>query len=160
MAPEGELGLDGQRKAGKLYAEIDRTGFYRGTAKKEDRSLMNITFRLPSEELEKKFDKEATAAGLDPVLVLAVIGVESGWEPQAVSERGARGLMQLRRAALESEERLAGLTPGATSKASLALRSAAASTASEPSRTGSPESRRTTEAPSLAESMTSLARPL
>jgi phosphoserine aminotransferase len=54
-----------ERKGGKLYAEIDRTGFYRGTAKKEDRSLMNITFRLPNEELEKKFDKEATAAGLD-----------------------------------------------------------------------------------------------
>ena len=48
-----------------LYAEIDRTGFYRGTAQKESRSLMNVTFRLPSEELEKTFDKEATAAGLD-----------------------------------------------------------------------------------------------
>ena len=54
-----------QRKAGKLYAEIDRTGFYRGTAQKESRSLMNVTFRLPSEDLEKAFDKEATAAGLD-----------------------------------------------------------------------------------------------
>ena len=63
-------GLEGiakvnERKAGKLYAEINRTGFYRGTAKKEDRSLMNITFRLPSEDLEKTFDKEATAAGFD-----------------------------------------------------------------------------------------------
>jgi phosphoserine aminotransferase len=54
-----------QRKASKLYAEIDRTGFYRGTAQKASRSLMNVTFRLPSEELEKAFDKEATAAGLD-----------------------------------------------------------------------------------------------
>ncbi len=54
-----------QRKAGKLYAEIDRSGFYRGTAKKEDRSLMNVTFRLPSEELESKFNKESTAAGFD-----------------------------------------------------------------------------------------------
>jgi phosphoserine aminotransferase len=53
------------RKAGKLYAEIDRTGFYRGTAERESRSLMNVTFRLPSEELEKAFDKQATAAGLD-----------------------------------------------------------------------------------------------
>jgi phosphoserine aminotransferase len=53
------------RKAGKLYAEIDRTGFYRGTARKESRSLMNVTFRLPTEELEKQFDKEATANGLD-----------------------------------------------------------------------------------------------
>jgi phosphoserine aminotransferase len=54
-----------QRKAGKLYAEVDRTGFYRGTALKDSRSLMNVTFRLPSEELEKMFDKEATANGLD-----------------------------------------------------------------------------------------------
>ncbi len=54
-----------QRKAGKLYAEIDRTGFYRGTAQKDSRSLMNITFRLGSEALEKIFEKDATAAGLD-----------------------------------------------------------------------------------------------
>ena len=54
-----------QRKAGKLYAEIDRTGFYRGTAKNEDRSLMNVTFRLATEELEKTFVRESTAAGFD-----------------------------------------------------------------------------------------------
>jgi phosphoserine aminotransferase len=54
-----------ERKASKLYAEIDRTGFYRGTAQKASRSLMNVTFRLPSEELDKAFEKEATAAGLD-----------------------------------------------------------------------------------------------
>ena len=54
-----------ERKAGKLYAEIDRTGFYRGTADKGSRSMMNVTFRLPSEDLEKAFVKESTAAGLD-----------------------------------------------------------------------------------------------
>jgi len=54
-----------QRKGAKLYAEIDRTGFYRGTARKQDRSLMNVTFRLSSEELEKQFVKESTAAGFD-----------------------------------------------------------------------------------------------
>ena len=54
-----------ERKAAKLYAEIDRTGFYRGTARKEDRSLMNVTFRLATEELEKTFVKESTAAGFD-----------------------------------------------------------------------------------------------
>jgi len=53
------------RKAAKLYGEIDRTGFYKGHAQKDSRSRMNVTFRLPSEELEKKFAKEATAAGLD-----------------------------------------------------------------------------------------------
>jgi len=59
------MGKRNERKAGKLYAEIDRTGFYRGTARKEDRSLMNVTFRLSSEALEKLLIKEATAAGLD-----------------------------------------------------------------------------------------------
>jgi phosphoserine aminotransferase len=60
-----QMAARNERKAGKLYAEIDRSGFYRGTAKKEHRSLMNVTFRLPSEELEKQFVKETTAAGLD-----------------------------------------------------------------------------------------------
>jgi phosphoserine aminotransferase len=54
-----------ERKAAKLYAEIDRTGFYRGTAHTECRSLMNVTFRLATEDLEKQFIKQATAAGLD-----------------------------------------------------------------------------------------------
>jgi phosphoserine aminotransferase len=54
-----------ERKAQKLYAEIDRTGFYRGTARRESRSLMNVTFRLATEDLEAQFIKESTAAGLD-----------------------------------------------------------------------------------------------
>lgn len=54
-----------QHKADTLYAAIDRSGgFYRGHAAPESRSLMNVTFRLPSEELEKQFVKEATAAGM------------------------------------------------------------------------------------------------
>jgi phosphoserine aminotransferase len=52
-------------KADKLYAEIDRTGYYRGHAHTDSRSRMNVTFRLPSEDLDKQFAKEATAAGLD-----------------------------------------------------------------------------------------------
>src|SRR5204862_6067288 len=46
------------RKGAKLYAEIDRTGFYRGTAHKDCRSLMNVTFRLATEDLENAFIKE------------------------------------------------------------------------------------------------------
>jgi phosphoserine aminotransferase len=52
-----------ERKAAKLYDQIDRTGFFRGHAAKDSRSLMNVTFRLPTEELEQRFVKEATAAG-------------------------------------------------------------------------------------------------
>ena len=54
-----------ERKAASLYEAIDRTEFYRGTAQRESRSLMNVTFRLPTEDLEKRFEREATAAGLD-----------------------------------------------------------------------------------------------
>jgi phosphoserine aminotransferase len=60
-----EVAKRNERKAAKLYAEIDRSGFYRGTAAGDSRSLMNITFRLPSEALEKTFVTESTAAGLD-----------------------------------------------------------------------------------------------
>ena len=54
--------------------------------------------------------EEAKVARLDPVLVLAVIGVESGWDPDAVSSRDARGLMQLRGPAIEGEARGGRLT--------------------------------------------------
>ena len=54
-----------REKAALIYKEIDESdGFYRGHAQKESRSLMNITFRLPSPELEKKFVEESTANGL------------------------------------------------------------------------------------------------
>jgi phosphoserine aminotransferase len=68
LLKEGGLTVMARRnaaKADKLYAEIDRSGFYRGHALPDSRSRMNVTFRLPSEELEKAFAKEATAAGLD-----------------------------------------------------------------------------------------------
>ncbi len=46
-------------KAAILYDAIDSSGFYRGTVEVNSRSLMNVPFRLPSEELEKKFVAEA-----------------------------------------------------------------------------------------------------
>jgi phosphoserine aminotransferase len=52
-----------EAKAGKLYTAIDATDFYRGAADPAHRSTMNVTFNLPSEDLEKKFAKEAGAAG-------------------------------------------------------------------------------------------------
>ncbi len=54
-----------QQKAELLYNAIDGSGgYYRGTAEKASRSRMNVTFRLPSEELEEKFIKEAGAQKL------------------------------------------------------------------------------------------------
>ena len=54
-----------EAKAGLLYGEIDRDDFYRGTAEVASRSIMNVTFRLPNEELEKRFVKETEALNLD-----------------------------------------------------------------------------------------------
>ncbi|HEX9918065.1 MAG TPA: 3-phosphoserine/phosphohydroxythreonine transaminase, partial [Pyrinomonadaceae bacterium] len=67
---KGKGGLAGMQreneaKAKLLYDAIDATDFYRGHAAPESRSLMNVTFRLPSEDLEKQFVREATDAKLD-----------------------------------------------------------------------------------------------
>ncbi len=51
-------------KSRMLYDAIDSSGFYRGTAQPNDRSKMNVTFRLPDEGLESRFIREAEAAGL------------------------------------------------------------------------------------------------
>lgn len=51
-------------KANMLYDYMDESDFYKGTVTvKEDRSLMNVTYRLPNEDLEKKFIAEAAEKG-------------------------------------------------------------------------------------------------
>ncbi|MBW3636310.1 MAG: 3-phosphoserine/phosphohydroxythreonine transaminase [Armatimonadetes bacterium] len=62
-------GLEGMarrsgEKAGLIYDAIDASDFYRGFAEKESRSQMNVTFRLPNEELERKFAAQSEKAGL------------------------------------------------------------------------------------------------
>ena len=52
-----------RKKAGLLYDLFDRSDFYRATADVGSRSMMNVTFRLPAEDLEKRFIDTATKAG-------------------------------------------------------------------------------------------------
>lgn len=52
-------------KAALLYDMIDSTDYYRGHAEKASRSIMNISFNLPTAELEQKFIAEAAAIGLN-----------------------------------------------------------------------------------------------
>jgi phosphoserine aminotransferase len=60
-----EVAKRNQAKADVIYSVIDgEPGFFKGHAEKSSRSRMNITFRLPSEDLEKKFVKDAAAEGL------------------------------------------------------------------------------------------------
>ncbi len=56
---------ENEAKAKLIYDAIDASDFYRGHADSDSRSTMNVTWRLPSEDLEKKFATEATAAGMD-----------------------------------------------------------------------------------------------
>jgi len=53
-----------KKKADLIYKTLDGTDFFKATADSKSRSIMNITFRLPSEDLEKKFIADATAAGM------------------------------------------------------------------------------------------------
>jgi phosphoserine aminotransferase len=57
------LQMRAQQKASMLYALIDSSSFYHGFADTESRSKMNVTFRLPNEELETKFVVETVLAG-------------------------------------------------------------------------------------------------
>ena len=54
-----------EEKAAIIYQAIDANDFYRGHAEKDSRSRMNVTFNLPSAELEARLIKEAAAVGLD-----------------------------------------------------------------------------------------------
>lgn len=69
MQKQGGLGAIAklnERKGKLIYDCIDGSGgFYRGHAQAGSRSLMNVTFRLPSEELEARFVKESAAADLN-----------------------------------------------------------------------------------------------
>jgi phosphoserine aminotransferase len=54
-----------RKKAAVLYAAIDGSnGYFTCPAEKDSRSVMNVVFRLPSEELDTKFVSEANKAGL------------------------------------------------------------------------------------------------
>ena len=53
-----------QKKAQLLYNFFDTGSFYRATAEPDSRSLMNVTFRLPNEDLEQQFVRQALENGL------------------------------------------------------------------------------------------------
>lgn len=63
---QGGLGVmkeKNEKKAGILYDFLDNSKLFKGTVRKEDRSLMNVPFVTGNEELDAKFIKEAQAAG-------------------------------------------------------------------------------------------------
>ncbi len=54
-----------EKKAKLLYDFLDQSSLFKGTVRKEDRSLMNVPFVTGDAELDAKFVKESKAAGLE-----------------------------------------------------------------------------------------------
>ena len=81
-----------QKKADILYSILDcHSEFYRGTVEKESRSHMNVTFRLPTEELEAQFIKEGLTAGFGGLKGHRSVGgirvsMYNALEPQGIEE--------------------------------------------------------------------------
>lgn len=95
-------GLEGiarrnERKAAAVYAELDRTGFYRGIAKPDSRSMMNVTFRLLSGELETRFVEQAAGEGLEGLAGHHSVGGIRASIYNAFPEDGAHALVQFMR---------------------------------------------------------------
>ncbi|MCL2718732.1 MAG: 3-phosphoserine/phosphohydroxythreonine transaminase [Lachnospiraceae bacterium] len=63
-----------EKKAAILYDYLDESKLFKGTVRKEDRSLMNVCFNTGSKELDDKFVKESKAAGLDNLKGYRTVG--------------------------------------------------------------------------------------
>ena len=99
---EAHGGLDGMaarndEKASALYAAIDATDFYRGTARPDSRSKMNVTFRLPSEDLEAAFVQEAKGEGLLALKGYRTVGGIRASIYNAVSPESVQALVDFMR---------------------------------------------------------------
>lgn len=88
-----------REKAGLVYDTIDTSdGFYRGHAQAASRSLMNVTWRLPSQELDRRFVAEAAAAGMIELKGHRSVGGVRASLYNAMSVDGARTLADFMRA--------------------------------------------------------------
>lgn len=88
-----EMGRRNQRKAAKLYAAIDSSGYYKNPVDPVYRSWMNVPFTLPSEALDKPFLQEAKAAGLTNLKGHRVVGGMRASIYNAMPEAGVDALI-------------------------------------------------------------------
>ena len=86
-----------ERKAKTLYDELDRTEFWKPHADADSRSLMNVTFKLPTEDLDDAFVKAATAAGFDGLKGHRSVGGLRASIYNAFPEQGVTDLVQFMR---------------------------------------------------------------
>ena len=82
-----------ERKAKKLYAAIDGSGFYKNPVEKSARSWMNVPFTLADAKLDEAFLKEAKAAGLTNLKGHRVVGGMRASIYNAMPEAGVDALI-------------------------------------------------------------------
>jgi phosphoserine aminotransferase len=83
-----------EEKARILYEALDGSSYWKPCAKKDSRSIMNVTWRLPSEALEEQFVKESKAAGLDGLKGHRSVGGIRASIYNAVPLEGVKALVQ------------------------------------------------------------------
>lgn len=88
------MGVKNKEKAKKLYDYIESSQLYRCPVEKKDRSLMNVVFVTGDAELDKKFSKEAKAAGLWNLGGHRSIGGMRASIYNAMPEEGIESLIQ------------------------------------------------------------------
>lgn len=96
LAEQGGLAAIGkrnERKAAKLYAAIDSSGYYKNPVDKACRSWMNVPFTLPNPELDKPFLQEAKATGLTNLKGHRVVGGMRASLYNAMPEAGVDALV-------------------------------------------------------------------
>lgn len=84
-------------KTDRLYGAIDASDFYRGTVRPDSRSSMNVTFRLPNEELEARFIEEAALQGLLNLKGYRTVGGVRASIYNAVSPQAVEALVDFMR---------------------------------------------------------------
>lgn len=99
---EGQGGLTAmaelnREKARLLYDHLDESTMFRGTARADSRSLMNVTFRARTEELEREFVAQATARGLDGLKGHRLVGGMRASIYNAFPIEGVRALVAFMR---------------------------------------------------------------
>src|SRR5687767_740170 len=87
------IGEINERKAAKLYAAIDSSGYYKNPVEKACRSRMNVPFTLPDPALDKPFLQEAQAAGLTNLKGHRVVGGMRASIYNAMPEAGVDALV-------------------------------------------------------------------
>ena len=86
-----------RKKAALLYDYLDGSSFYKALADRSARSLMNVTFRTPSEELDALFVKQSSAAGLSNLKGHRVAGGLRASIYNAMSYEGVKALVDFMR---------------------------------------------------------------